>query len=52
MGDIELLTRFKDEVLQSGSESTLPKNLTDFWLTELHRNLEQYFENGEEESQE
>ncbi|MBC3450860.1 hypothetical protein HU745_07315 [Pseudomonas mosselii] len=56
MKDLKLLTRFRDEVLFTGPESTLPSNLTDFWLDELQRHLKGYFDslgrdtdNGEED---
>ena len=35
MANPNLLARFRDEVLLAGPESTLPSNLSQFWLEEL-----------------
>lgn len=39
-----ILQRFQEEVASSGPESTLPCNLTDYWLIEIQQHLEQLFE--------
>lgn len=44
MKDSTLLARFRDEVLLSGQEASLPRNLSDFWLEEIQNQLERYFE--------
>ncbi|MBA6113519.1 MULTISPECIES: hypothetical protein [Pseudomonas] len=47
MEDPTLLARFRDEVLLSGQEASLPRNLSDFWLEEIQNQLERYFESLE-----
>lgn len=44
MEEKHILRRFQEEVMNSGPESTLPCNLTDYWLTEIQQHLEQLFE--------
>jgi hypothetical protein len=43
MAHPNLLARFRDEVLLTGPESSLPSNLPEFWLDELQDHLERYF---------
>ena len=52
MSENQLLSRFRDEVLYAGPESTLPGNLDDFWLAELSRSLEQFFDREDSEDEE
>ncbi|MEE6443726.1 MULTISPECIES: hypothetical protein [Pseudomonas] len=47
-----LLARFRDEVLHAGPQSTLPINLSEFWLEELQTHLERYFDSLESDSAE
>ena len=42
MATPNLLARFRDEVLLAGPESSLPSNLSQFWLEELQNHLERY----------
>lgn len=52
MSEVNILTRLNEEVLLSGPETTLPINLSDYWLAEIQQSLERYFNNeeGAEES--
>lgn len=44
-----MLRRFQEEVILRGAESTLPSNLDDFWLAEIQRSIELFF-NGDRET--
>lgn len=44
MANPNLLALFRDEVLLTGPESSLPSNLSQFWLEELQNHLERYFD--------
>ena len=39
-----ILQRFQAEVMNLGTEATLPCNLTDYWLSEIQKHLEKFFE--------
>lgn len=39
-----ILQRFQAEVMNLGTEATLPCNLTDYWLSEIQKHLEKLFE--------
>lgn len=52
MDNSEILRKFRDEVLQSGPESTLPKNLSDYWLGALQQHLDDYLEGVGERDEE
>ena len=47
MSQAHILQRFHEEVMKTGPEATLPSNLNDFWLDELHLSLEELFESME-----
>lgn len=47
MSEKHMLERFHGEVMMSGSEATLPINLSDYWLTEIQLNLELFFDSME-----
>ena len=51
MSNNQLLSRFRDEVLRTGPEATLPGSLDDFWLAELSRNLEKVFDTEDDEEE-
>ncbi len=44
MEEKHILRRFQEEVMNLGPESTLPCNLTDYWLIEIQQSLERLFE--------
>lgn len=44
-----MLRRFQEDVILRGAESTLPSNLDDFWLAEIQRSIELFF-NGDRET--
>lgn len=44
MVEKHILQRFQDEVMISGTEATLPCNLTDYWLSEIQTHLDKLFE--------
>lgn len=50
MANPNLLALFRDEVLLTGPESSLPSNLSQFWLEELQNHLERYFDGLNSES--
>ncbi|WP_409288488.1 hypothetical protein [Pseudomonas sp. KCJK8927] len=51
MANPNLLVRFRDEVLLAGPESSLPSNLSQFWLEELQNHLERYFDSLNSDSE-
>lgn len=46
-----VLKRFQDEVLKIGPETTLPSNLSDYWLTEIQQSIERCFDSLKESGQ-
>lgn len=44
MEEKHILQRFQAEVMISGTEATLPCNLTDYWLSEIQKHLGKLFE--------
>ena len=44
MNKKQLLKRFQAEVIMLGPETTLPYNLSNFWLLEIQQSIELYFD--------